>query len=78
MLVDPGQSSAWYFETLQKAGAEVVRGADPTALPRACKNAVEIEGARRAHIRDGAALARFLHWVATEAAAQPAGRDRRS
>jgi len=68
VLVDPGQSSAWFFEALQKAGADVVRGADPTALPRACKNPVEVEGARRAHIRDGAALARFLHWVATEAA----------
>ena len=50
----------------------MVRGADPTALPRACKNAVEIEGARQAHVRDGAALTRFLHWVATEAARQPA------
>ena len=66
VLVDPGQSSAWYFEALSSAGAEVVRGADPTALPRACKNAVEIEGTRRAHVRDGAALTRFLHWLATE------------
>jgi Xaa-Pro aminopeptidase len=68
VLVDPAQSSAWYFEALEKAGAKVVRAADPTALPRACKNAVEIEGARRAHVRDGAALARFLRWVAVEAA----------
>src|SRR6201996_7203565 len=67
VLVDPGQSSAWFFEALQKAGVDVVRGADPTALPRACKNAVEVEGARQAHIRDGAALARFLHWLASEA-----------
>jgi Xaa-Pro aminopeptidase len=66
VLLDPAQSSAWYFETLAAAGAQVVRGADPTALPRACKNAVEIEGARRAHVRDGAALTRFLHWLATE------------
>lgn len=67
VLVDPAQSSAWYFETLAEAGARVVRGADPCALPRACKNPVEIEGARQAHIRDGAALTRFLHWTATEA-----------
>jgi Xaa-Pro aminopeptidase len=67
VLVDPAQSSAWYFDTLQAAGAEVVRGADPTALPRACKNATEIEGARKAHARDGAALSRFLHWLASEA-----------
>ncbi|MGZ5985618.1 MAG: aminopeptidase P family protein, partial [Caulobacteraceae bacterium] len=67
VLVDPAQSSAWFFDTLQAAGAEVVRGADPTALPRACKNATEIEGARKAHARDGAALSRFLHWLASEA-----------
>jgi Xaa-Pro aminopeptidase len=67
VLVDPAQSSAWYFETLQSAGAQVVAAADPCALARACKNPVEIEGARQAHIRDGAALTRFLHWIATEA-----------
>jgi Xaa-Pro aminopeptidase len=69
VLIDPGQSSAWYFETLAAAGAEVVRAPDPTALPRARKNAVEIQGARRAHVRDGAALTRFLHWLTTEAEA---------
>jgi Xaa-Pro aminopeptidase len=67
VLVDPAQSSAWYLDTLGAAGAEVVRGMDPCALPKACKNSVEIEGAKAAHRRDGAALTRFLHWVATEA-----------
>jgi Xaa-Pro aminopeptidase len=67
VLVDPAQSSAWYFEALSQAGADVVRGEDPCTLPRACKNAVEIEGARKAHARDGVALSRFLHWIATEA-----------
>ncbi len=63
VLIDPAQSSAWYFDRLEAAGATVVRGVDPCALPRACKNPVEIEGSRQAHIRDGAALTRFLHWV---------------
>jgi len=67
VLVDPAQSSAWYFDTLEQAGAEVVRAPDPCALPRAQKNAVEIKGAQTAHARDGAALTRFLHWLATEA-----------
>ncbi|HZK99528.1 MAG TPA: aminopeptidase P family protein [Caulobacteraceae bacterium] len=67
VAVDPAQSSAWYFDTLAGAGAEVIRFADPCALPRARKNAVEIEGARRAHLRDGAALTRFLHWLGVEA-----------
>ncbi len=67
VAIDPGQSSSWYFEALTAAGAEPVAAPDPCALPRARKNGVEIEGARRAHARDGAALTRFLHWVATEA-----------
>ena len=69
VLLDPAQTAAWYFEALGEAGAEVIRAADPCALPRACKNAVEIEGARRAHVRDGVALTRFLFWLATEAQA---------
>jgi Xaa-Pro aminopeptidase len=71
VLVDPAQSSAWYFEALAGAGAQVIRAEDPCALPRACKNAVEIEGSRRAHARDGAALTRFLHWLATEGQVNP-------
>ena len=67
VLVDPAQSSAWYSDTLGEAEAGVVRGLDPCTLPRACKNAVEIEGTRRAHVRDGAALTTFLHWLAHEA-----------
>jgi Xaa-Pro aminopeptidase len=63
VLVDPALSSAWYFDRLEQAGATVVRAMDPCAIPRAAKNAVEIEGSRQAHIRDGAALSRFLHWV---------------
>jgi len=67
VLIDPAQSSAWYFDRLEAAGAEIVRAMDPCAIPRAAKNSVEIEGSRQAHIRDGAALSRFLHWVGTTA-----------
>ena len=67
VMVDPGQSSSWYSETLAAGGAEVTWGQDPTTLPRACKNRTEIDGSRRAHQRDGVALTRFLHWLATEA-----------
>ncbi|MCA6263710.1 aminopeptidase family protein P, partial [Phenylobacterium sp.] len=69
VLIDPAQSPAFYFDALEAAGARVLRGEDPCALPRACKNPVEIAGSRSAHVRDGVALTRFLHWVATEAQA---------
>ena len=71
VLVDPAQSSAWYFEALQAAGAQADRGEDPCVLPRACKNDVEVEGTRQAHLRDGAALTNFLHWLATEGQTNP-------
>ncbi|MEZ5962134.1 MAG: aminopeptidase P family protein [Hyphomonadaceae bacterium] len=64
--LDPSTASAWYFEELKKAGAEIVRGQDPVILPRACKNAAEVAGSQKAHERDGAAISRFLHWLATD------------
>ncbi|MCE1236838.1 MAG: aminopeptidase P family protein [Hyphomicrobiales bacterium] len=51
---------------LEAAGAEIVEAEDPVILPKACKNAAEIEGARAAHRRDGAALAKFLAWFDAE------------
>jgi len=67
VLADPTTAAAAVFDRLTKAGAKVKRGVDPCQLPKACKNPVEIEGARKAHIRDGAALTKFLAWFAREA-----------
>jgi Xaa-Pro aminopeptidase len=49
-------------------GGKLARGADPIVLMKAVKNSVEIEGAKAAHRRDGAALARFLAWLERAAA----------
>jgi Xaa-Pro aminopeptidase len=48
-------------------GGKPQRGADPITLMKAVKNAAEIAGARAAHKRDGAAMARFLAWLDREA-----------
>jgi Xaa-Pro aminopeptidase len=50
-------------------GGKVARGACPIALMKAVKNPAEISGARAAHVRDGAAMTRFLAWFDREAAA---------
>ena len=42
-------------------------GGDPIALMKARKNAAELAGAREAQLRDGAAMANFLHWFAVHA-----------
>lgn len=65
--LDPALASAWFFRELESAGANILRQRDPVLLPKACKNETEIAGTEAAHIRDGAALTRFLHWLATDA-----------
>jgi Xaa-Pro aminopeptidase len=64
---DPSTAAAWVFDRLEKAGAKLIRAADPCLLAKACKNPVEIAGTRAAHRRDGAAVSRFLAWLAQEA-----------
>ncbi|MBW6401600.1 aminopeptidase P family protein [Roseomonas sp. HJA6] len=65
--LDADTTPAWFSHWLTEAGATITLGEDPCRMPRACKNAVEREGARNAHFRDAVAMARFLHWFAQEA-----------
>jgi len=65
--VDPEGTPDWIARRLRTAGAEIVSEPDPCALAKAVKNPVELEGFRAAHRRDGAALSRFLAWLAREA-----------
>jgi Xaa-Pro aminopeptidase len=67
VVADPATGAAAIFDRLHNAGAKLVSLADPCQLPKACKNSVEVEGMRRAHIRDGVALAKFFAWFAREA-----------
>ena len=69
--VDPSSAPAWVTDRLTAAGATVARAPDPCVEPKACKNAVELDGIRAAHRRDGAAMVRFFAWFAAEA---PRGR----
>ena len=67
VAVDPERAVAAIFEALDRAGAAIVTLRDPTILPKAIKNSVEIAGQQAAQARDGAAISRFLRWVETEA-----------
>jgi Xaa-Pro aminopeptidase len=69
VLADPATAAVWVFKRLEAAGAKIRKGADPVLLPKAQKNEAEIAGVRAAHIRDGAALTRFLKWVTEEGTA---------
>jgi Xaa-Pro aminopeptidase len=60
--IDQASAADALARLIKSAGGTVVHGVDPVALMKAVKNDVEISGARAAHIRDGAAVVRFLSW----------------
>ncbi len=62
--VDPSTVPQIVADTL---GDRMVDGGDPCALPKACKNAAEIEGTVQAHLRDAAAVVELLCWLDTQA-----------
>ena len=64
--LDPNTASAWFARAL--GGAQrIARGPDPCLVLKAAKTAAEIKGARAAHVRDGAAVVRFLAWLDAQA-----------
>ncbi|HYD24872.1 MAG TPA: aminopeptidase P family protein [Croceibacterium sp.] len=67
VAVDPNYGVAAIFRALDAAGATAVAERDPTILAKAVKNPVEQQGQRDAQARDGAAIARFLHWLSLAA-----------
>ncbi|MEL6112742.1 MAG: aminopeptidase P family protein [Pseudomonadota bacterium] len=67
ILLDPNSAPAGLADQLAQSGAKIIHGDDPCALPKAQKNHAELDGTRAAHIRDGVAVTRFLHWLATKA-----------
>ena len=67
VIADPAQTTLHVADALKKSGATLIETADPCGLFKARKNAVELEGARNAHVRDGAALCRFLAWLDAKA-----------
>ncbi len=66
VAVDPQRAVAAIFDAIDAAGGTARPLRDPAVLPKAIKNDTEIGGQRAAQARDGAALARFLHWVSVE------------
>ena len=60
--LDPHTAGYWFSRALGGT-KRIARGPDPSLALKAIKNAVEIKGARAAHLRDGLAVTRFLAWL---------------
>ena len=63
ILLDPNAISYTLFKQVRTQ--EVVRASSPIPAMKAIKNKIEVEGFRRAMIRDGVALVKFLRWLQT-------------
>ena len=63
IMVDPDHTPMHIILKLKHENATLIYQSDPCALPRAIKNSTEVSGARLAHIRDGAAVVKFLAWL---------------
>ncbi len=61
---DEAAASRWIADLC--SGCELVTEASPVLLLRARKNPVEVAGMKAAHVRDGVAMVRFLHWLEQE------------
>ena len=64
--LDTGYAAFWFGRALGGTKG-FSAGTDPCIALKAVKNKAEIIGARAAHVRDGAALARYLAWLDREA-----------
>lgn len=60
--IDPATCNQWVVDRLGR-DPNIFIQTSPVTLFKAVKNEAEIEGARKAHARDGAALIRFLIWL---------------
>lgn len=69
LLLDPATTPYGWAALAEQQGWQLIEGDDPTALPKASKNPIELAGIRAAHVRDGLALTRFLHWFDAQIAA---------
>ncbi|EJF77193.1 hypothetical protein MCO_01372 [Bartonella sp. DB5-6] len=61
--LDPRLTCEKLRTTIEEQDGSFITLTDPAALPRAIKNSTELNGARKAHLRDGIALTRFFSWL---------------
>lgn len=62
VLMDPGSVNYTLKKSIPE-GVEILEEMNPTKLKKACKNPVEVENMKKAHIKDGCAVTKFMFWL---------------
>jgi Xaa-Pro aminopeptidase len=61
--LDPQQTAYFFQEQLEQQQCKIITAPDPIQSLKSCKNPTEIVGTIAAHITDGLALCKLLHWL---------------
>lgn len=64
VMIDPMKMNYAIYSNLPEAVRKVTC-ANPTILFKAMKNETELKNIRNAHIKDGVAITKFMHWIKT-------------
>ncbi|MFA5523215.1 MAG: aminopeptidase P family protein [Tissierellales bacterium] len=62
VFYDPNKISRWLYGCMPK-NSKKIQGKDIVMLLKTIKNEVEIENLRKCHIKDSAAMVKFLYWL---------------
>ena len=60
--VDPQRVNSWLYDSIGRE-ARIEGDTAITTILKAVKNQVEIENLKKAHIKDGVAMVKFLCWL---------------
>lgn len=61
LALDPARTNVELYEAA--AHMQLVLAPSPVELMKATKNSVELQGAAKAHLQDGIAITKLLHWL---------------
>ena len=71
--MDPAKVN-YTLRSLVPGNVKIYMAPNPTLIPKACKNSIEVANMKKAHIRDGAAVTKFICWLKKAVAASSEGK----
>lgn len=62
ILLEPNKLNYALYSSVDSSNT-VIERMNPTSMMKAVKNPVEVENLRKAHLKDGIALTKFIYWI---------------
>ena len=61
--LDFNSTTFYFLDLLRKQKINTKNLANPCILLKAIKNETELDGAKKAHIRDGVSISKYIYWL---------------